>query len=124
MSYPEEDIRALEPIFHSSPVGSSREVFEAMTDESFFEVGASGRVYTREFIIDEVSRRYASNEVDGLLDVSEFRVTSIAEEIWLATYRLTQGSRISRRSTIWSATPAGWVGLFHQGTLVDVDDVP
>ena len=123
MSSPEEDIRALEPIFHRSPVGSSREVFEAMTDESFFEVGASGRVYKREFIIDEVSRRYASNEVDGPLDVSEFRVTSIAEAVWLATYRLNQEGRVSRRATLWSATPAGWVALFHQGTLVDGDDV-
>ena len=47
-----EALQAREPIFHRPELGTSRVNFERMTDESFWEVGASGRVYDREFVLD------------------------------------------------------------------------
>lgn len=60
----ERELRALEPIFHRSPAESSRRHFESMTAEDFFEVGASGRVHSRDLVLDTVARRYAEREAE------------------------------------------------------------
>ena len=40
-----------EPIFHHPEFGTSKADFEAMTDPEFWEVGASGRRYSRTYCI-------------------------------------------------------------------------
>lgn len=42
-----EELEAREPIFHHPEFGADREAVEAMTDPEFWEVGASGRRYSR-----------------------------------------------------------------------------
>ena len=39
-----------EPIFHHPEFGTTRQDFENMTDPGFWEVGASGRRYSREYV--------------------------------------------------------------------------
>ncbi len=46
-----------EPLFHREEFGRTRDDFEAMTEPEFFEVGASGRRYSRRY-----SRRYVIDE--------------------------------------------------------------
>ena len=41
----------LEPIFHRTEHGTTRADFEQMTAEDFWEVGASGRQYSRGFVL-------------------------------------------------------------------------
>jgi len=48
---------AREPIFHKPELGTSREDYTAQTAEDFWEVGATGQVYDRDFVIDTVVSR-------------------------------------------------------------------
>ena len=41
-----------EPIFHRPELGTTRRDFEGMTAPEFWEVGASGRRYSRRYVLD------------------------------------------------------------------------
>lgn len=53
------ELRGREPIFHRLELGTSREDFEAGTAADFWEVGASGRVYSREVVWATLAERCA-----------------------------------------------------------------
>jgi hypothetical protein len=113
-----EQLYAREPIFHRAEFGMSREDFERMTAEQFWEVGASGRRYSRSFVLDEIEKRYAAVH-EEVWETSEFDCRRLAEDVFLLTYKLVQdGTRVTRRSTIWQRTAEGWKIVFHQGTVV------
>lgn len=111
-----EALRAREPIFHRPELGTSRAHFERMTDEAFWEVGASGRVYDREFVLSGLERRYSSPHED-IWEVTDFRCCRLGSSVFLATYLLSQGSRRSRRATLWRYA-GDWIAIYHQGTLM------
>jgi hypothetical protein len=107
-----------EPIFHRPEFGTTRADFEDMTEATFWEVGASGRRYSREYVLDELEKRYAGPAEDGW-QARDFHCLEIAADNYLLTYTLTQGARVTRRSTIWRRTPQGWKIVYHQGTVVE-----
>lgn len=118
---------ANEPIFHRlehldgrSP---TRADFEAMTAPDFFEIGASGRIYTRDFVLDTLEARYSNPAyTDDPWDTNGFQLRQLSADTFLLTYTLIQhkpaGDRTTRRTTLWQQTPSGWQILFHQGTIV------
>lgn len=106
-----------EPIFHRLEIGNTRADLENATDKDFWEVGASGRRYSREFVIDTVEKRGEDPGVEHL-EPSDFHCLEIAPDHYLVTYTLLQGPRRTRRSTIWRRTEKGWKILYHQGTVV------
>jgi hypothetical protein len=108
---------AREPLFHRTELGTDRATFEAMTAEDFWEVGASGSVYDREVVWTALEQRYAAGEPDEW-QTSDFRLRQLAPRVYLLTYLLQQGSRMTRRSTIWEAAGGSWRIVYHQGTLV------
>lgn len=112
-----DELIAREPIFHRPEFGTTREAFEAMTDEGFWEVGASGRIYSREFVIDTVVARYAGDYQDDWR-TEGFECRRIAPGNYLLTYTLHQGERVTRRATLWRRSGERWVIVYHQGTLV------
>jgi hypothetical protein len=114
------ELREREPLFHRREHGISRADFEAMTDADYWEVGASGSIYDRETCLNELERRFADPTYDPLagLEVSEFAVREAGDGVWLATYRLRQGDRDTRRLSVWQQTKGGWVVVFHQGTVI------
>jgi hypothetical protein len=107
-----------EPIFHHPELGTSRADFERMTDPAFWEVGASGRRYSREYVLEELERRYAETAED-VWETRGFHCLEIAPGNYLLTYTLLQGPRVTRRSTLWRRTSEGWKILYHQGTIVE-----
>ena len=113
-----EELKQREPIFHRPELGTNRRDFENMTDASFWEVGASGRRYSREFILDTLDSRFPQHGVDEW-ETRGFHCLEIAPENYLVTYTLLQGLRETRRATLWRRSTAGWKILYHQGTLVD-----
>jgi hypothetical protein len=107
-----------EPIFHRPELGTTRADFENMTLTDFWEVGASGRRYSREYVLAELEKRYRHPR-DDVWDTSDFHCRRLAPDVYLLTYTLLQDTeRKTRRSTIWQHTPAGWKIVFHQGTIV------
>lgn len=92
-----------------------------MTAPDFWEIGASGRCYSRSYVLDELEQRYQVRGEDPLpasMQAGEFHCRQLGSEVYLITYTLLQGERKTRRSTIWEQTPNGWRAVFHQGTLV------
>ena len=109
-----------EPLFHRAEFGTTRADFEKMTALEFWEVGASGRRYSRAFVLDTLEQRYKSPFTDTW-EIQDFHCTDLAPDTFLVTYTLLQGPRTSRRSTVWKQTSDSWKILYHQGTLCDAD---
>jgi hypothetical protein len=113
-----EELKAREPIFHRAEFGTTRADFDGMMDEGFWEIGASGKRYSREFVLAELERRH-QNPHEDIWETSGFHCRRLAPDVYLLTYTLLQNkTRKSCRSTIWRQTPAGWNIMFHQGTIV------
>ena len=113
-----DELKQREPIFHRPELGTTRHDFEKMTDPAFWEVGASGRRYSREYVLDVLEKRYESPGED-LWETRDFHCLEIAPDNYLLTYTLLQGERLTRRSTIWRRTGEGWKIVYHQGTVVE-----
>jgi hypothetical protein len=113
-----EELRRREPIFHHPEFGTTRRDYEGMTHPEFWEVGASGRRYSREFVLDTLKSRLPDPGEDKWV-TSDFQCREIAADNYLITYTLAQGARVTRRATLWRRTAIGWQALYHQGTLVE-----
>lgn len=112
-----DELISSETVFHHPEFGTTRADFENMMDPAFREIGASGRRYSREFVLGvlEERRRHAQPE---RWDTSDFHCSEIAADNYLLTYTLRQKGRLTRRASIWRRTAAGWKIVFHQGTIV------
>lgn len=112
------ELAAREPIFHRPQFGSTRREFDRMMADDFWEVGASGRKYSREFVLATLEQRQREPLTEHL-QVSDFACRPLASDTYLVTYQLEQqGGRLSRRATLWRRSADGWKILYHQGTLM------
>ena len=114
-----------EPIFHTSEFGITPADFERMTAPEYWEVGASGRRYSREFILRNLSQNPPINAASAGWRTCDHGLRRLGADTYLLTYTLRQGPRLTRRATIWQDAPEGWRILYHQGTIVSAveDDV-
>lgn len=113
------ELSSREPIFHRPEHGTTRADFERMTTEDFWEVGASGRRYSRAYVLDELEKRFATPHQD-VWETREFCCRHLGGEVYLLAYTLVQDRvRVTRRSTLWKKTDDGWKIAFHQGTVVE-----
>jgi hypothetical protein len=110
------ELKNLEPIFHTSYYGNNRGELENVTDTAFWEVGASGRRYSREYIFGILKNRGIT--IEKSWQMKDLWCREIAADNYLLTYTLVQGKRVTRRSTLWRRTVEGWKILYHQGTIV------
>jgi hypothetical protein len=107
-----------EPIFHRPELGTTRADFEKMMVEDFWEAGASGRRYSRAYVLDQLDRRHAAPRKD-IWETMDFLCRRLAADVYLLTYTLIQDEkRRTRRATIWQRTAEGWKIVYHQGTIV------
>ena len=114
-----EELKAREPIFHHpDKFGRTKQDILDMTCDDFFEVGASGNIYTREYVIDILLERYNDTDYEDIWETKDFELTQIAADNYLVTYTLIQGEKVTRRSTIWRNCAGKWTILYHQGTVV------
>ena len=121
------ELIAKEPIFHRwehlAGKMPARSDFEQMTTCEFFEIGASGTLYTRNEVLDLLEHRYSDPTYrDTPWTAGTFHLLELAANTWLLSYTLIQhqpdGDRITRRTTVWKKTPPDWKIAFHQGTVV------
>ena len=114
-----EDLKRREPIFHRPEFGTSRADFESMMHPEFWEIGASGRRYSRDYVLAELDRRHR-HPAEDVWETSDFHCRRLATDVYLLTYTLIQNKiRKTRRSIIWQHTEVGWKIIFHQGTMSD-----
>lgn len=112
-----DELQRREPIFHRPEFGSTRSDFEAMTEADFWEVGASGRRYSRDYVLGVLEERYKQPFEDHW-ETCDFHCLEIASDNYLLTYTLKQDARMTRRATLWRHTAQGWKIVYHQGTVV------
>jgi hypothetical protein len=111
------ELRQREPIFHRPEFGATLAAFESMTHADFWEIGASGRRYSRGDVLDVLEKR-RENPRDEAWETADFRCQELAPNVYLLTYTLQQGERKTRRATIWQRSTEGWRIVFHQGTII------
>ncbi len=96
---------------------SSRAALEALLHESFTEIGASGRLYTRDDIIPLLLAQLSHPP----RTISDFHARPITNTVALTTYTLTRTDpdgteHHSLRSSLWLLEASHWRLTFHQGT--------
>lgn len=116
-------LREREPVFHRLPPGTTREDLEPRLTSNFFEIGASGRIYSRDRVIETVIDRYERGEGEMEHTISEFVCEQVADHVFLTTYLLSQPdgpeTRTTRRATLWTDAQGRWQVVYHQGTMAE-----
>ena len=114
------ELQLREPIFHRRELGTTRADFEAITASDFWEVGASGEVYSRERVWASLERRYADPDywAGDSWETSDFLCRQLTPNAYLLTYTLRQQERVTRRLTVWKRSGDAWEIVYHQGTVV------
>ena len=117
-----EELRSMEPIFHCAGFGLTKTEQESHTAPDFWEVGASGRRYSRDFILRALAEQ---PQIDGAAmgwKASDFGLRRLGPDTFLLTYTLRQTDRLTRRVTLWQSHSEGWRVLYHQGTIITSED--
>jgi hypothetical protein len=112
-----EELRRLEPLFHAAALNATVQQFEELVAPEFWEVGASGRRYSREFALSVLKARQRDPS-EQEWEATGFHVSEVAPDNYLLTYTLRQPGRVTRRATLWRKTGGKWKAVYHQGTVV------
>ena len=113
-----EKLKQLEPLIYAANDGKQREYFEQLLAQEFWEVGASGKKYSRQFVLDVLDERQRTPTTEAW-QATDFHLQQVAPKMYLLTYTLHQSARTTRRATLWRDTPTGWSLVYHQGTVVE-----
>jgi len=117
-----EELKLREPIFHTREFGLTRAERERVVAPEYWETGASGRRYSREFILKTLEENPPVDSMAAGWQSCDHAVRRLGPDTYLFTYTLRQGERVTRRMTIWQSAPAGWRILYHQGTIVSAEE--
>ncbi|KAA6456459.1 DUF4440 domain-containing protein [Acidobacteria bacterium AB60] len=111
-------LRSLEQSLLDAEMRRDRTRVRALLAENFVEFGSSGRIWTRNSIIELLSR-----ETDFVPPaIEDFRCAMLAAKVALVTYRTVRTDPetgevlTSLRSSIWTWEADCWRMRFHQGT--------
>ncbi|HYA95420.1 MAG TPA: DUF4440 domain-containing protein [Terriglobales bacterium] len=118
----EELRRRREPIFHTSEYGTTLADLKRTTAPDYWEVGASGRRYSREFILRTLDQNPPVDAASAGWQSYDHGLRRLGPDTFLFTYTLRQAERLTRRATIWQTTSEGWRALYHQGTTVSAEE--
>jgi hypothetical protein len=110
-------LAAREPLFHRPGFGTTRAEADALMAPDYLEISASGRVFTREYVLGVIGERNRVGAVE-ILEARDVACREPAPGLYQLTYRLRQGDRTTWRSSLWRRTADGWQVVFHQGTVV------
>lgn len=117
-----EELRCREPIFHTREFGTTITDFEKVMAPEYWEVSASGRRYSRGFILQRLGKNRPVDADAAGWFTTDHTVRRLGTDTYLFTYNLRQHERLTRRATIWRKAPQGWQILYHQGTIVLVEE--
>jgi hypothetical protein len=114
-----KEIRVLEEKLLSGEFRRDRKAVAGLLAEGFREFGSSGRVWSKQEILDQLEK-----EKPFEAEIKDFQAVELAAAVVLVTYKVTIGrpgaeSASSLRSSIWVKREDGWRILFHQGTATE-----
>ena len=97
-----------------------RELMEKVLADDFFEIGQSGRIWSREELLNTIGV-----EINAVIPLENFAIRKLAKDIYQVTYNshveYDGVIRHGRRSSIWMRSPSRWKLLFHQGTPYEIN---
>lgn len=108
---------ALEPRYHAAAPDATPQWFDRLVAPDFWEIGASGRRYSRAFSRKVLIERERMPKPEDW-DACNYHLDEPAPGFYLLTYTLQQPGRATLRSTLWRKDAEGFKALFHQGTPV------
>ncbi|WP_237771362.1 nuclear transport factor 2 family protein [Kribbella sp. ALI-6-A] len=115
-------LRRREPLFHRRDVVSSAADADREMAADYWETGASGRRYSRDFVLATLTERFAESpaaDAGESWTVTDFDVREIADRTYLVTYVLNEQPRLTARVSVWQGSEVeGWKVLYHQGTVI------
>ena len=109
-------ILALEQQLLSPEIRSSAASLESLLTDDFTEIGQSGRKCGK----SDVIKVLAGEASPPRLEIVDFSVTNLAENVVLATYKTASkeiGSMVLRCSIWVRQAQHGWRMRYHQGTI-------
>jgi len=109
-----EQIYRLEAKLLNLSIRQSEQKLSKIISDDFIEFGSLGEIYNKKDIL-----KYLPIENTRSFEVSHFDITILAENVVLATYRVSENSIDSLRSSIWKQSQNGWQMIFHQGTICE-----
>lgn len=115
-----DELARLEPLFHAAHADASLSQFGQLVAPEFWEVGASGRRYSRAFALQVLAERPVRPGA-AAWDTRDFHVAPAGAGHYLLTYTLQQPGRVTRRLSVWRREGEGWQVVYHQGTVVQAD---
>lgn len=113
-----DELRKLETALHQADVRADRARLGALLDDQFWEIGRSGKVWTRQATLAE----FGGNTQSYTIWSQDFAVELLAPALALLTYRsahITEAGKLERhthRASLWAKTDGCWRMRFHQGT--------
>jgi glyoxylase I family protein len=119
-------LRRLEESLLDASVRRDRKKMRSMLAEDFLEFGSSGRVWTRNGIIELLSQETAFDPPA----IEDFRCAFLTGDVTLVTYRTVRTDPesgellVSLRSSIWKNESGAWRMRFHQGTRTNPEQSP
>jgi hypothetical protein len=117
-----EELCLREPIFHTPAFGATVSDLERYMAPEYWEVGASGRRYSREFILRTLDAKPPIDAASAGWQSYQHGLRRLGPDTYLFTYTLRQAERLTRRATIWQHVSEGWQILYHQGTIVSAEE--
>ncbi len=91
-----------------------RQKTASLLAEDFCEFGSSGRVWSREAILEHL----AEEAPQPAPKVVDFQLELIAPMLALVTYRTIRSGKAALRSSLWIEIDGEWKIRFHQGTPI------
>lgn len=110
------ELRLMEDRFHAASHAATPEDFDRIVAPDFWEIGASGKRYSRAFCLEVLSQRVAKPPEEAWI-TRDWHLRGLGGDHCLLTYTLEQPGRVTLRSTVWRRTADGWQAVFHQGTV-------
>jgi hypothetical protein len=107
-----EEVVELELALLHPDVRRDRQWVQDLLDEDFREIGASGRLWSRQETIDALAREQGDEPVA----VADMEALRLADGVVLLTFVSDRAGRRARRSSIWRRAEGRWRLLHHQGT--------
>jgi hypothetical protein len=116
-------LTSLEVLLHQPEIRRDPARLGALLHDDFMEFGRSGRVWTRQAVLDEFA---AANPPapDHTIHAEGFALAVHSGDLALLTYRSAHRfatgelGRWTLRSSLWQGVEGEWVMRFHQGTAV------
>lgn len=114
-----DTIYELETSLLKPEVRSSVEQLDNLLADDFKEFGSSGRIYTKENILE----RLPSNTDDVIYRVSDFDMKVLSDSLVMTNFKtdkvINGTERVSSlRTSLWVRENDEWKIFFHQGTVI------